>query len=310
MVDEGTADVESCPSDTALAGRGSACEGCPGQKLCQQNADTPDPLQRSIARRMKPIAHKILILSGKGGVGKSTLTAALAQALSSKGRKVGVADVDICGPSMPRLLGCDESSAVIKSQYGWMPATSTGGSGHGIKVISAQVLLPKENNAIIWRGPRKSQLVRQFLSEVYWGKLDYLLIDTPPGTSDEHLTVVQALKSCRPDGAIIITTPQDVALSTIRKELNFCRKMKVAVLGLVENMSGFMCPCCGEVTDLWPNSAVSELCSEFDVRYLGKIPVDPSASAKHDEGGFLFHETTSLSTYAKGILDVVELLQV
>ncbi|XP_054750360.1 cytosolic Fe-S cluster assembly factor nubp1-A-like [Lytechinus pictus] len=231
--------LSGCPAETELAGRSSMCEGCPGQALCQQQSGV-DPDQEFIDIRMNAILHKIIVVSGKGGVGKSTLAASLALALAQQKKRVGILDVDICGPSISQLMSV-QGQKVINTQWGWKPLQSKHGK---IKVMSVASLLDQAESAVVWRGPRKTQLIKQFLKNTFWGKLDYLIIDTPPGTSDEHLTVLKVLKNTRPDGAVIVTTPQTVAMDTIRKEIDFCNKMKLPILGLVENMSGFVCPCC------------------------------------------------------------------
>ncbi|KAL6073905.1 Cytosolic Fe-S cluster assembly factor NUBP1, variant 2 [Balamuthia mandrillaris] len=232
-------ELEGCPSDTGEIGRASVCEGCPGRALCLSQGQA-DPEQEKLDLRMKAIAHKILVLSGKGGVGKSSVAANLAVALSRKGKKVALLDVDICGPSIPKLMNV-EGAQVIASDYGWIPPKDP---VHNIPVMSVQFLLGHPDAPVVWRGPRKTSMIKRFLKDTFWGRLDYLIVDTPPGTSDEHLSTITALKNAKPDGAVIVTTPQKVSLVTINKELSFCKKLKLPVLGLIENMSGFVCPCC------------------------------------------------------------------
>ena len=191
---------------------------------------------------MAEVAHKILILSGKGGVGKSTFTSMLAYAFAqSEKMEVGVCDIDICGPSIPRMMGAAEET-IHMSASGMSPVYVAKNLG----VMSIQFMLPGQDDAIIWRGPKKNGLIKQFLRDVDWGKLDFLLVDTPPGTSDEHLSINTYLKGTNGgvDGAVIVTTPQEVSLLDVRKEINFCRKAGIKVLGVVENMSGFVCPNC------------------------------------------------------------------
>lgn len=204
-----------------------------------------DGSKDEIQDRMASITHKIVILSGKGGVGKSSFTAQLAWSLASMGFQVGVLDVDICGPSMPRMFNV-ESDEVRKSSFGWSPVYAS----ENIAVMSIGFMLENRNAAVVWRGPRKNGLIKQFLTDVYWGELDFLLIDTPPGTSDEHISIAQYLKSVEIDGAVIVTTPQEVALLDVRKEITFCNKVGIPILGVVENMSGFICPCCDVSTIL------------------------------------------------------------
>lgn len=272
-----------CPSETSLAGKASICQGCPGQYLCSQQGAV-DPDQEMIDLRMNAVKHKILVLSGKGGVGKSSLAATLSMALAKLDKKVGLVDLDICGPSVPKLMAV-EGKQVINSPYGWTPLKSP---HFDVKVMSVGSLLEKTDNAIIWRGPRKTGLIKQFLKDTFWGRLDFLIFDTPPGTSDEHLTVVKALKNARPDGAVVVTTPQEVALATIRKELNFCRKMDVKVLGIVENMSGFVCPHCQECSNIFSTGGAGKLADEFGVNFLGSIPLDQNLCVCCEQGSNIF----------------------
>lgn len=272
-----------CPSETSLAGKATICQGCPGQYLCSQQGGL-DPDQEMIDLRMNAVKHKILILSGKGGVGKSSLAANLSMALGNMGHKVGLVDLDICGPTVPKLMAVEEQQ-VINSPYGWTPLKSP---HFGVKVMSVGSLLQKSDNAIIWRGPRKTGLIKQFMKDTFWGRLDFLIFDTPPGTSDEHLTVVKALKNVNPDGAVVVTTPQEVALATIRKELNFCRKMDLTVLGILENMSGFVCPYCQECSNLFSSGGADRLASENGLRFLGKIPLDQNLCVCCEQGSNIF----------------------
>lgn len=212
---------ETCvgPASTQ-AGKASSCAGCPNQKACASGAGSaPDPALEHIAARMNSIKHKILVLSGKGGVGKSTVSAQLAFSLAQRGFQVGLLDIDICGPSIPRMLGL-VGQEVHQSASGWSPVFVDDNLG----VMSIGFMLPSSDDAIIWRGPRKNGLIKQFLTDVVWGSIDYLIVDTPPGTSDEHISIVQYLKATSIDGAVVVTTPQEVAMADVRKELNFCKK--------------------------------------------------------------------------------------
>jgi len=180
---------------------------------------------------LKNIKHKILVLSGKGGVGKSTFSSQLSYALSSdENQNIGLLDIDICGPSIPRLMGL-EGQTIHQSNVGWSPVFLE----DNLAVMSVGFMLNDPNEAVIWRGPKKNGLIKQFLRDVDWGELDYLVVDTPPGTSDEHLSIVQYLKETGIDGAILVTTPQEVALMDVRKEINFCKKVGIPILGVVEN---------------------------------------------------------------------------
>lgn len=226
-----------CPgTDSEQAGKASACAGCPNQKICSTAPKGPDPDLQAIAERLESVKNIVLVLSGKGGVGKSTVSAQLALSLASKGLEVGLLDIDICGPSMPRMLGL-EGQEIHHSNSGWSPVYVEENLG----VMSIGFMLSNPDDAVIWRGPRKNGLIKQFLKDVDWGKLDYLVIDAPPGTSDEHISVVQFLLPSHKAhgnlaGAVIVSTPQEVSLIDVRKEINFCKKTGVPVLGVVENM--------------------------------------------------------------------------
>ncbi|XP_022099341.1 cytosolic Fe-S cluster assembly factor NBP35-like isoform X2 [Acanthaster planci] len=254
---------------------------------------------------MNAIKHKILIISGKGGVGKSSLAATLSMALAKlHPNKVGLVDVDVCGPSCPQLMAV-ENQTVVNTQWGWTPLKSP--LGH-IKVMSVGSLLQQTDSAVVWRGPRKTQLIKRFLKDTFWGRLDCLVFDTPPGTSDEHLTVVKVLKNVNPDGALIVTTSQLVAIATVRKEITFCRKMGLKILGVVENMSGFVCPCCQEETNLFPVGGVEELAQEFNLKYLGKIPLDPRLTSCCEAGQSIFEEYPD-SPATKALIKLAETLE-
>lgn len=220
-----------------MAGKASSCAGCPNQGSCASGEAKVDPALAMVQDRMSLVKHKILILSGKGGVGKSTFSAQLAFALAQQGKQVGLLDVDICGPSIPRMLGL-VGHEVHQSASGWSPVYVEDNLG----VMSIGFMLPSRDDAIIWRGPRKNGLIKQFLTDVNWNELDYLIVDTPPGTSDEHISIVQYLKTSHIDGAIVVTTPQEVSMADVRKELNFCRKTGIPVLGVVENMADIKIP--------------------------------------------------------------------
>eukprot|EP01091_Cochliopodium_minus_P018672 TRINITY_DN7639_c0_g1_i1.p1 TRINITY_DN7639_c0_g1~~TRINITY_DN7639_c0_g1_i1.p1 ORF type:complete len:317 (-),score=85.74 TRINITY_DN7639_c0_g1_i1:8-820(-) len=231
--------------------------------------------------RMGAIKHKIMILSGKGGVGKSSTAVNLAIALSKQNKKVGLLDIDICGPSLAKMFGIEEEK-VVKSDYGWIPITPK--NHPNIKIMSIAFLLPEMYAPVMWRGPRKTTIIKRFLKDTLWSRLDYLIIDTPPGTSDEHLSIVSFLKTMNPDGALLVTTPQEVAVSTIRKEIDFCKKMKINILGLVENMSGFLCPCCSELTQIFPGEGGKKLSEEYKIDLVAQIPIDPNLGLCGEEG--------------------------
>lgn len=222
------------------------------------------------------------ILSGKGGVGKSSVTTQLALSLSLAGHSVGILDIDLTGPSIPRLFGI-ESSKVTQAPGGWLPVpvhadNPTAGVG-SLSCMSLGFLLRERGDAVVWRGPKKTAMIRQFLSDVLWGEIDYLLIDTPPGTSDEHISLAETLlKNAFPGqvaGAVVVTTPQAVATADVKKELNFCTKTGINVIGVVENMSGFVCPNCSECTNVFSSGGGKVMAEEFSVKFLGSVPIDP-----------------------------------
>ena len=222
------------------------------------------------------------MLSGKGGVGKSSITTQLALSLSTAGHVVGILDIDLTGPSIPRLLGI-ESAKVTQAPGGWVPvpvhAAIPEKNIGALSCMSLGFLLRERGDAVVWRGPKKTAMVRQFLSDVLWGDIDYLLIDTPPGTSDEHISLAETLlKHALPGqvaGAVVVTTPQAVATADVKKELNFCVKTGIKVIGVVENMSGFVCPNCSECTDVFSRGGGEIMAQEFGVRFLGSVPIDP-----------------------------------
>ena len=240
-----------------------------------------DSAVNEVQARLETVKHKILILSGKGGVGKSTITTQLAWFLSSLGANVGVCDVDICGPSIPHMLGVSNYD-VRQSSLGWEPVYASA----QLSVMSVAFLLDSINDAVIWRGPRKNGLIKQFLGEVNWGELDFLLIDSPPGTSDEHLAVNTYLSQCDIDGAVVVSTPQAIALLDVRKEITFCHRTKIPVLGLVQNMAGFSCSSCGIKSRLFAptTDSIQKVAADLTVPLLGDVPLDPDLMASCDIG--------------------------
>jgi Mrp family chromosome partitioning ATPase len=261
---------------------------------------------------LRDIEHIVLVLSGKGGVGKSSVTTQLALTLSLQGHSVGVLDVDLTGPSIPRFFGI-EKEKVRQAPGGWIPVpvhdARTGGEiqngvsngNHALATtnrhekslgalhcMSLGFLLASRGDAVVWRGPKKTAMVRQFLSDVQWGSLDYLLIDTPPGTSDEHISLVETLlKEATTEqlsGAVIVTTPQAISINDVKKEINFCRKVGVRILGVVENMSGFVCPNCSECTNVFSKGGGQVMAQEFEVPFLGSVPIDPMFVRLIEEG--------------------------
>lgn len=297
---------EHCPGPQSEdAGKGDACSGCANQEICESLPKGPDPDIPLINERLKDIKHKILVLSGKGGVGKSTFTSMLSWALAAdEDVEVGAMDLDICGPSLPRMLGA-QGETVHSSNSGWTPVYVADNLG----MMSIGFMLPDEDSAIIWRGAKKNGLIKQFLKDVDWGQLDYLVVDTPPGTSDEHISVNSFLKESGIDGALIVTTPQEVALLDVRKEIDFCRKAGIKVLGIVENMSGFVCPGCHGKSQIFKatTGGGEALSKELGVPFLGSVPLDPRIGRACDSGeSFLDLYPDSPATTA--ILDVVDKL--
>ena len=235
----------------------------------------PDP-DVQVKANLKQITHKLMVMSGKGGVGKSSVSVNLATALATKGFHVGLMDVDIHGPDIPRMLGLkgqltvDEARRIIPAKY-----------SPKLSVVSIESLMPDKDAAIIWRGPAKHGIIRQFVGDVDWGPLDYLIIDAPPGTGDEPLTVAQIIRDAR---AVIVTTPQEVALADVRKSIRFCKEVHMEILGLVENMSGYVCPSCGDTLDIFGTGGGERTASEQGIPFLGRIPLDPDLVSFGDRG--------------------------
>ncbi|KAG2350858.1 P-loop containing nucleoside triphosphate hydrolase protein [Suillus weaverae] len=231
-----------------------------------------------VSRRLKSVKHIIIVCSGKGGVGKSSVSAQLALSLhaSSPSARVGVLDVDLTGPSIPRMLGLD-GHGVHQSSDGWVPvyADAFGDGEPRLACMSVGFLLKKKGDSVVWRGPKKNAMIRQFLSDVRWGELDYLVVDTPPGTSDEHLSLIEHLAPVHSRlSAVIVTTPQAVALLDAMKCLSFTRAVALPVLGLIENMSGYVCPCCGDVSNVFSTGGGVEMAIREGVPFLGSMPID------------------------------------
>ncbi|KAF8408379.1 hypothetical protein HHK36_007528 [Tetracentron sinense] len=330
---------EHCPGPQAeSAGKSDDCQGCPNQEACATAPKGPDPDLIAIAERMANVKHKILVLSGKGGVGKSTFSAQLSFALAGMEHQVGLLDIDICGPSIPKMLGL-EGQDIHQSNLGWSPVYVESNLG----VMSIGFMLPHPDEAVIWRGPRKNGIIKQFLKDVYWGELDFLVVDAPPGTSDEHISIVQYLQATGIDGAIIVTTPQQVSLIDVRKEVSFCKKVGIKVLGVVENMSGLQQPLTDfrfkkvtetgeerDVTDwaveymranapemlklvayseVFDSSAggAAKMCLEMGVPFLGKVPMDPHLCKAAEEGRSCFVDQ-KCGASAPALKRIIELL--
>jgi Mrp family chromosome partitioning ATPase len=316
------------------AGKASSCAGCPNQGACASGeAKKEQPQDPTVAAAMSKVKHRVLVLSGKGGVGKSTFSAQLAFGLAKRGCKVGLLDVDVCGPSIPTMMGL-RGREVHQSASGWSPVyvdvqTDPDAPEEGeLGVMSIGFLMPDQDAAVIWRGPRKTGLLTQFFGAVDWGELDYLVVDTPPGTSDEHISIVQLLKPTLgvTDGAVIVTTPQEVAMSDVRKELNFCKQANINVIGVVENMAPITVPMrellfrndkgedctketlqtlsdrCPELLktisasiDVFPRAGggPEAMAASFGVPFIGRVPLDRELQRACDSGAPSFLSLTS-----------------
>ncbi|XP_065185421.1 cytosolic Fe-S cluster assembly factor NUBP2-like [Sycon ciliatum] len=248
-----------------------------------------------MAESLRNVKHVILVLSGKGGVGKSTLSAQLALALVKSGLKVGLLDIDLCGPSIPKMFGVDGQN-IHQCPEGWVPVFTD--QSQQLALMSIGFLLTRPEEAVVWRGPKKNAMVKQFVTDVYWGERDVLIIDTPPGTSDEHITVVEALREFHPDGAVLVTTSQAVAVADVRRELSFCRKTGLNVLGLVENMSGFVCPTCSECTNIFSQGGGESFAEQSGIPFLGRVPLDPSLTASLESGSSFAEKFPGSPTFA------------
>ncbi|MFO7985308.1 MAG: iron-sulfur cluster carrier protein MrpORP [Desulfatiglandaceae bacterium] len=254
------------------------------QSRQDQQKKQDEDIKQSLAR----IKHKILVMSGKGGVGKSSIAAYLSVALAKRGYKVGLMDVDLHGPSIPRMLGLK----------GTIEASASGGKAHAVRytpnmeVISIEPLMgDNKDAATIWRGPLKIGVIRQFISDIEWADLDYMIIDSPPGTGDEPLTVAQTVPDAK---ALIVTTPQEVSLADVRKSINFCRQVNMEILGLVENMSGFKCPHCGKTIDIFKTQGGMLTAKKEGLRLLGTLPLEPEVVSRGDQGNMTLLDDNSL----------------
>ncbi|MEM2926570.1 MAG: Mrp/NBP35 family ATP-binding protein [Candidatus Bathyarchaeia archaeon] len=254
------------------------CGSCAKAETCTDTARKRIYEERQLIKiRMGRIKHKIAIISGKGGVGKSTVTANLAAALAQRGYSIGILDADVHGPSIPKMLGMKDERISV-GPPGAFPAVGP----FGIKVVSMDFLLPSDETPVIWRGPLKMGAIRQFLSEFVWGSLDFLLIDLPPGTGDEPLSVVQLIPDM--DGTIIVTIPSEASKRVVKKAISFARELRVPIIGIIENMSGFVCPKCGAEVDVFKRGGGLAMAQELSVPFLGSIPLDPSICIATDEG--------------------------
>ncbi|MFH1709259.1 MAG: iron-sulfur cluster carrier protein MrpORP [Planctomycetota bacterium] len=263
---------------------GKHADGCAGGSCGGDQPDEMDTFleEQALRERMGRIRQTIMVMSGKGGVGKSTVAVNIAIALALAGKRTGLLDVDIHGPSIPKMLNIE--GAAVRIDANTIHPVETA----GLKVMSIGLLLRDRDDAVIWRGPMKMGAIKQFLKDVEWGDLDYLVIDAPPGTGDEPLSVCQLVP--RGAGAVIVTTPQDVAVADVRRSVSFCHQLHMPVLGVVENMSGFTCPKCGEVTAIFKTGGGERMALDMGVPFLGRIPIDPRLGAACDAGRpFVYH---------------------
>ena len=272
---------------------------------CQQHGcgggsqDANQKSDENVREALSRIRNKFLVMSGKGGVGKTSVSVNLAMALAKKGYKVGIMDVDVHGPDVPGMLGL---SGVKAGSAG--DKLEPMHYSDNLSAISIEGILPDSDTAVIWRGPLKHAAITQFISEVNWGNLDYLIIDSPPGTGDEPMSVAQTVQDAR---AIIVTTPQEVALSDVRKSINFCKKLDMEIFGVVENMSGYSCPHCGGTIDPFGSGGGEKTAGQFGLRFLGRIPFDPNL-VKAEDTGAPFQENYQDAPVTKAFQDIAEIL--
>jgi ATP-binding protein involved in chromosome partitioning len=255
------------------------CDSCEDSDGCSDPRKKESDERQGIARKMSKIKHKIAVISGKGGVGKSTVTVNLAMAFAARGyaNRVGILDADITGPCVPKILGVRNQKLQV-GPPGVFPATAS----LGIRVVSMDFLLPTDETPVIWRGPLKMRAIQQFLSDIMWGELEFLFIDLPPGTGDEPLSIMQLIPEM--DGVVIVTIPSEVSQTVVKKAVTFAQQLNIPIIGVVENMSGFVCPHCGAETDIFKTGGGTTIADELSVPFLGKIPIDPKICEDSDKG--------------------------
>ncbi|NLK62597.1 MAG: P-loop NTPase [Fusobacteria bacterium] len=242
-------------------------------------------LEQRVKDNISKIKHKIVIMSGKGGVGKSTISTNIAYGLALEGKKVGLLDVDLHGPNIPIMMGL-EGQKMSSFDEPFL-------AHENLKVISLSFFLQNSEDPIVWRGPAKIGAIRQLIGDVKWGELDYLVVDLPPGTGDEPLTIAQDLGKI--DGSVIVTTPQEVALLDLRKSIKFSNLVNMPIMGIVENMSGFVCPNCNEVTEIFKTGGANKIAKEYRLDVLGKIPLNPEIMIAGDTGKpFIYFNSSSI----------------
>ncbi len=268
--------MEKCPTGADPKTCGADPKSCPG---CSPGHHEEQPEEQALRESLGRIGHKLLVMSGKGGVGKSSVAVSLALSLARRGFKVGLMDVDLHGPNVLRMLGLKDPLDLAHAQFRLPPELFD-----NLRVMSIEMLMRNREMAVIWRGPLKHRLIQQFLTEIDWGRLDYLVIDSPPGTGDEPLSVASTIPDAQ---AIIVTTPQEISLADVRKSFNFCQKVNMAVVGLVENMSGYHCPHCGKDLPLFKSGGGAKAAQAAKVPFLGALPFDPQVVEAADEGRLL-----------------------
>ena len=261
--------------------------------------DVEEKYRDKILENLKKVKHKIIVMSGKGGVGKSTVAANIASSLSTKEYDVGLLDVDIHGPSIPKMLGI-ENERISSSDSGFAPVSV---SPH-LKIISTAFLLSNKDSPVIWRGPLKANLIKQFLEDVNWGELDYLIIDLPPGTGDEPLSIAQMISNI--DGAVIVTTPQDVAVLSVRKSINFAKALNIPIIGIIENMSWLVCPHCNREIKIFGLGRVNKIVSDFNIQLLGRVPLDLKIVESCDKGKPFVMQNLESSKHFEAIVSKIE----
>jgi len=266
-----------------------------------QNTGAANQIE-TIKENLKGVKNTVMVMSGKGGVGKSTIAANLALVLSGKGKKVGLLDIDIHGPNLPKILGMEKERLQSSAENRINPVKIS----DNLKLVSIAFMLQEENQAVIWRGPLKMKLIQQFLSDIEWGELDWLIVDAPPGTGDEPLSMAQLVPE---GGAIVVTTPQEISILDVKKSIDFAKKINLKLLGIVENMSGLKCPHCGKEILLFKGGGGEELAKKMDINFLGAIPIDPEIVIASD-AGTLYVEKFPESPATKALKKIADTISV